>query len=463
VAAHLALPTKALQAGLLAAALLVGLLAGLDPPLAVLATLALGFTVLAMVDLTVGLALFAVLSFLDTVLPAEGGGTISAAKAIGLLLVLSWLALITTGELERRQRIFSHPAFLGLLAAFIGWTAMSGAWAEETGPVVEAVIRYLPNAMLFLIVFSAVRTRDEVFVLLGAFVVGALISAGYGLAVPTDPEAADRLSGGVGNANETAAALVAGTVLAAALAAALRDQPVLRLLALLSVPFCAYGILLTLSRGGLVALAASLVAAVVVAGRWRAAAVAIALATATAAVLYFAAFAPDAARERVTTIEGGTGRSDVWTVGWRMVEDEPLRGVGAGNFPNSSIHYLLEPGAILRDDFIVDTPKVAHNMYLEVLAELGIPGLAMFVLILGFSLGCTLRAMGAFRDGGDAQLEIVARALFVALVGLLAADFFGSRQFSKQLWLLLALGPALLAIARAQASRAPSQPPALSG
>jgi hypothetical protein len=35
----------------------------------------------------------------------------------------------------------------------------------------------------------------------------------------------------------------------------------------------------------------------------------------------------------------------------------------------------------------------------------------------------------------------------LALAGMLAADFFVSEQYSKQLWLLLALGPSLLAIA----------------
>ena len=51
----------------------------------------------------------------------------------------------------------------------------------------------------------------------GAFVLGALISAAYGVVVPTDVSAEGRLSGAVGNANETAAALVAGAVLAVAL------------------------------------------------------------------------------------------------------------------------------------------------------------------------------------------------------------------------------------------------------
>ena len=35
-------------------------------------------------------------------------------------------------------------------------------------------------------------------------------------------------------------------------------------------------------------------------------------------------------------------------------------------------------------------------------------------------------------------MEIVARAMVVALVGILAADFFVSEQYGKQLWLLLA-------------------------
>jgi hypothetical protein len=36
----------------------------------------------------------------------------------------------------------------------------------------------------------------------------------------------------------------------------------------------------------------------------------------------------------------------------------------------------------------------------------------------------------------------------VATVGILATDFFISDQFSKPLWIQLAMGPCLLAIAR---------------
>jgi O-antigen ligase len=142
-----------------------------------------------------------------------------------------------------------------------------------------------------------------------------------------------------------------------------------------------------------------------------------------------------------------------------MVEDHPFRGIGVGNFKTSSIHYLLEPGAIKRDEFIVDTPKVAHNMYLQVLAELGVVGLALFLAILAFSLSCGVQAARRFMQLGDTRMEIIARGLVVAMLGVLAADFFISGQFSKQLWLLLGLGPGLLAISlKAESDAPPAEP-----
>jgi O-antigen ligase len=176
---------------------------------------------------------------------------------------------------------------------------------------------------------------------------------------------------------------------------------------------------------------------------------AISVVLAALAVGYFAFFAPASATERVTEVHGGTGRTDIWTVGWRMVQGAPLQGVGAGNFPIVSIHYLLEPGALLRDDFIVsDKPKVAHNTYLEVLAELGIIGLTLFLIVICFAIGCAVRAARYAATVGDRDMDILARALVVALAALLAAYFFISREYSKQLWLLLALCPVILEILR---------------
>ena len=131
-----------------------------------------------------------------------------------------------------------------------------------------------------------------------------------------------------------------------------------------------------------------------------------------------------------------------------MIADNPVRGVGSATSSTASIHYLLEPGAILRDEFIVDKPQVAHNAYLHVLAETGFAGLVLFSGLLLAGLWAAWRAAGEFSRRGDPFLESCSRALVLALVALFVADAFASDQLNKGLWVLLGLGPALLAIAR---------------
>jgi O-antigen ligase len=437
-------------------ALAVGLLAGMDPRLAVAATLGVAFVALVLADLTVGVCLFTFLAFLDLV-PEVGGSVLSFIKAAGALLALSWLAAATSRPDFSREFPAAHPvAFFGLVA-FVGWSGASVLWAESGAEAQTATMRFALSAILFLIVFGAVRRREHARWLVMAFVAGAFVSAAFGLVSSSgvNADAGGRLTGTIGDPNELAAILVAGLVLALALALTSPESPLLRLASMGVAGLCLLGILLSLSRGGLVALFAALLVGLVVAGRWRGMVGAAAVAIALSSFTYFAFYASPAATERITRTGGGTGREDIWTVGWRMVEANPVRGVGSGNFPVSSVHYLLEPGTILRDEFIVDTPKVAHNTYLGILAELGVVGLALFGLLVAFSLTSGLRAARAFERSGDREMELLARALVIALAGLLAACFFISEPFSKQLWLLLALGPALWALARRPPAEGP--------
>jgi hypothetical protein len=66
-----------------------------------------------------------------------------------------------------------------------------------------------------------------------------------------------------------------------------------------------------------------------------------------------------------------------------------------------------------------------------------------------------VRAAATFGAAGRHDDELLAKALVVAIVALLAAYFFISYQNSAQLWLLLALAPATLAAARADAAPTP--------
>jgi putative inorganic carbon (HCO3(-)) transporter len=426
-----------------AAAAAFGWLAATRPAFAIAAAVGLVFMALVAIDLTVGLCVFVFVSFID-VLP--GGPAFSLAKVLGLLLALSWLATIATRDDAGGDFLADHPGAVYLLGLFLVWAGISTLWAEHGSEAVTAASRYGLNLLLFPIVYTAIRKREHAGWVAWTFVAGALFTTAFGFVSP-QPTEEGRLTGAIGEANELASVLVAGFAIAAGLALVSKRSPALRLAALGAAPGCVGGVLFSHSRAGLLALAVVLVASIFVAGRWRGRAALVALIAALGAVVYFSAFASPQAREHVTRVSGGTGRADLWTIAWRMTEDKPLTGVGAGNFQLVSPQYLLEPGVIARDDFVLDQPKQTHNIYLQVLAELGLPGLLLFGSIIGFSLYCAAGAARRFRALGDSRLETLSWAFLIAAIGVLAADFFQSEQFSKQLWLLLALGPALLALA----------------
>jgi O-antigen ligase len=432
----------------------VGLIAGINPELAIAAAVGFVFLLTVFANLANGVALFTFITFFETI-PGDTEGT-SVTKVAGALLALAWLATLATRADAKSDFLRQHPMITATLVLFLAWAGLSFAWSERPGAAVEAAYRLSLNAILFLIVFTAIRTERDVIRVMVAFVVGASAAIGVGMLAGTGPtpygEAA-RVSGESENSNELASTLVASLALALGLALVARRSPALRLAGLAAAAFSMLGILLTVSRSGLIALAVAALAAVVFSGRWRPKVAALSGVVLLSVVVYFAAFAPDEARQRVTEIDEGHGRQDIWKVAWRMAEDNPVKGVGAGNFRTSSIHYLIVPGRLRRSDFIADTQKVAHNVYLGTLAELGVIGLALLIVLILALLGCGIKAIRQFERNGDLSMEILARALLVALCGLLASLFFSSDEYKKQLWLLLAMAPAMLAIAQIKAPR----------
>lgn len=434
------------------AAALTGLLAGLDPRFAIGGSLAVAMALLIVADLAAGVTVFTLLTYFE-LLPGASGPALSFTKLAGLILAVSWLARITTrGDARSLDFVRAHPNIAALLFLFLAWSGLSLFWSESHPDAAEAFYRFVLNAVLLLIIFTAIRKPQHAVHVFAAFVIGAAGAAAYGFTAGGGAEPygeAARLSSDTQNADELASTLAAGLALSVGLFAISDRSPLMRVGAFATAAFCTYGVFLTVSRAGLIALLVTVAAAVVFGGRWRPQMLALAGVVAVSMVAYFGVYAPPEARERVLSAQEdrGTGRIDIWTVGWRMVEDQPLRGVGAGNFPVSSIHYLLEPGALPRSDFIVDTPKVAHNVYLGVLAELGIVGLILFLGLIGSLIGCSVRAAGLFKRSGDWKMELLTRAHVAALFGFMASLFFASDEFKKQLWLLLAMGPALLLIA----------------
>ena len=272
----------------------VGALAGVNPGYGLAAALGVAFTLATLADVTVGLVLFTVLSFFETINSASSGGAASLMKLVGLLLFASWYAHATTNREVVNERVESNRIFLVLGVALVVWSAISATWSESAGTALSDTSRYALNLLLFPVVLGAVRRREQLVYVLAAFVLGAVLSALYGILVPVAATSADagRLAGSVGDPNDQASVLVAAIPLALGLAGIARRSAGLRLLALLGAVLSLVGVFNTLSRGGLVSLGCVMVAGVIFGGRWRRWAVLLLVVGSLGTLAYFTLIAP---------------------------------------------------------------------------------------------------------------------------------------------------------------------------
>ena len=132
---------------------------------------------------------------------------------------------------------------------------------------------------------------------------------------------------------------------------------------------------------------------------------------------------------------------EAWKAGLRMIEAHPIAGIGLGNFKPLMPSYMA-PGTYIN----VDT--VAHNMFIEVAAELGLPALVIFLAIFWF----TYRTLGKLRRATSisALIRDTAAALQAGLLGFAVAGSFVSAEYQKTSWMAFALMFCLLPLARSQ-------------
>lgn len=449
-----------LLAGLAGTAVVVGIGAGIAPLLVLVGVVGLGFVAICMSNLAAGLAGFTVLIFLDRI--PTLGTDITFVKLGGAVLAASWLFSVVQRGDDGRLLVRRHPMLAAVAFGFIAWTLVSLLWAPDVDIAAGVEFRLLQGILLLFIAYSAVRERRHLNWVVGAFIAGATLSALVGLVGYTSPantaptgESA-RLTGGIGDPNELAAILVP-SVTFALFALATTRSALIRLALVASAVIGALALFETESRGGLLALGVVFVAVLVLGGPVRMSAVPVMLTTACAGIAYYTLIAPPEALARVTDFRagGGSGRTDLWTVALEAFRDHPLAGVGIGNFEVVEPLYTLGVVSINRVDFVVERTLVVHNTYLHVLAELGLVGLFLFGALIVGACAVALRAIRVFARAGDRDAEILARGLLIGTIGMLAAFFFISAQYEKQLPLLLGVLAALSSLAATIREREP--------
>jgi O-antigen ligase len=440
---------------------LLGLLAVRSPGPTAAFGVGLTVTLLAMRRLVAAVGLFTVLTFFEG---APGvGGRYSMVKLATLVILLAWAGLI--GGRRWRPNLFAEQPVVAWCAVVLAaWAAASVLWAIAAGTAVSGAFRLVQMLLLLFVAFAAIRDGRELRLFAWFYIVGAVLTAivplvGLG-AVTEAGNPSTRFGGYVGNPNNLAALLLPAIALTAFMWLGSRRRPERRVLLACGL-LLLVTLVLTQSRGGLIGLAATAVAALVFGGPARRYAVAGLAVLATAGVAYFAAIAPAEQRARATTysLAESTGRVDLWRIGWRMFEDHPLQGVGMQNFTVTAPAYLEGDLDVSRTDlFLRNTGTLVHNTYLNVLTDLGVVGGLLFFGLIAGIIGGALTAIGALARAGDRATELLARGLLSGVIGLLVSYFFFSAQYEKQLWLLLGTLASLSTVAAARHRRPVEEP-----
>jgi len=151
---------------------------------------------------------------------------------------------------------------------------------------------------------------------------------------------------------------------------------------------------------------------------------------------------------------GDVGRKAIWTRGIGYTLSHPFLGVGVGAFPQAEGRLSIiskeyaERGRGLKW-------SVAHNSFVETAAELGIPGIVMFVSLFWIAIA-TLRGV---RTGQYGDLIITpddqayAQTLIAVFIAFIVTGFFVSAEYFGLLYMILALTITQQAILRRRAAR----------
>ena len=116
-------------------------------------------------------------------------------------------------------------------------------------------------------------------------------------------------------------------------------------------------------------------------------------------------------------------RIELWRTGWNIFLEYPLLGAGVGNFPvlakqNSERYRVNE---------IVHRFKYVHNQYIAALATRGIPGLVLFLLVLGMPLYLALRRRTENPGTEFARLSVILICMNY-LLGCIWEDHFEGKS-----------------------------------
>ncbi len=344
---------------------------------------------------------------------------------------------------------------LGLAAVMLG-TAPFSLWPGGAVAVFTDV--YVKVVLVFALMVNTLTTRARLeqfvnVVVLGTSYIAARAVFDYlrGVNLVEGDRATGAVGGLFGNPNDMALNMVSFLPLAIVLALGRSSVP-LRALAAFGVPAIAAAIIFSKSRGGMIGLVAMLLVLLYQMRRVRPRVAALVVAASLATIPFLPSSFLDRMSSIVNAEEDPTGsreaRKNLLKEGYRAFLDNPLFGIGAGQFQN------YEP------DERIEAWRETHNALLQVASELGIFGVIIFIAVIVSGFAAIARARSALRSSPAFRrrprhrrsppvaaqrdvLNLYTAAMTASLTGWFAAAMFASVAYYWTFYIVLGLAVAL--------------------
>lgn len=331
----------------------------------------------------------------------------------------------------RRKRLQGSPAFRSAafwgFATFAAWIGIQSFWALDPASNSDLLAIWLKFLIVAVMICGCIDTWDRFRLFLWAQVLGC----GYLGWLAYTTYSGGRFQGfatnGLGEANLAALQLVIGLIVAASLF--LSGSWRTRIALLAPAALIADGIVTTVSRSGFLAAAVSLLTFNLFSPRSRRVLV---LALSAIAVVGFLFLTTANYWTRIQTIqyEGadvagvdtGGGRLDIIRAQWRMFERYPL---GCGAMCTTALSPQYIPAQFLS----AGGQRSSHNTFMTMLVDHGVPGAALYVLLLAWTFSTLLRAARLNRqvpllEGASDFPRAVLPALAAVMAAIVVGDLF---------------------------------------
>jgi len=428
--------------------------------------LIIGLGAFALAVLRVDAFLYAVVLFLP--IPLRLPKEFPLHDATPILRVMMFLGICVRSFLEGRSlRNLLLGSRLSHLAIGYGLISVLSAllFNQRTVLGMAAPIWLLSYLCLYFTVIAWVRTEHQMRTLIGLLLLSTIVVALFGLyqsvigeygslydwLYPSQSKDVAFWTGRITSFLNYYTCLAGYLNLALPFALActlIRVSRGLRLLAISCLISATIALLLTQTRGAVFAFAGTLLLTVFLFARTSRSRKALAVTLLITVLVSVPFFGQLSTRYSTVDDDSGVMRLMFWDAALGMFLSSPLIGVGYGNFGG-----LVElPGEEIRRD--------VHNIYLQLLAETGVIGFAVFALLMAVSLRAAWRDFHCPRDLMDQVLGFAALGAILSVLthGFVDYLFNASPQFGALFWMILAL---LVANDQLPASRRPVVKPEL--